>query len=215
MNEKTVIIQNWIQGKKYDVKEDEWNNINGTYNLTINSTNGSLNYMLNVKSNSSASVITKDTLTTKFSYNGKIITLSFSSAVVKKQSMRDTTEKNASSQRGRSGMRTASSFLLSGVVNGDIWNGNGEDTAGNRVTWTANFVKSLSPTTDSSRKKFPLHVGKVVYPFDGYGWDELPKQENILIKNATVWTSEQDARLDNTDVLVKNGKIVRDRKKFI
>ena len=209
-NEKTVIIQNWIQGKKYGVAEDEWNNIKGSYNLTITFPAGSSNYILDVKNNSSASVISKDTLTTKFSYNGKLVTLSFSAAA-KKPPMRDSSEKNANPQRRRfgGGMGNSSSFLLSGVVNGDVWNGNGEDSAGNRITWTANFEKSSSPETDSSRKKFPPRVGKIVFPFDGYGWDELPKQENLLIKNATVWTSEQEARLDNTDVLVKNGKIVQ------
>ena len=35
----------------------------------------------------------------------------------------------------------------------------------------------------------------------------MPKQETILIKNATVWTIEQEGRLQNTDVLVKAGKI--------
>ena len=26
----------------------------------------------------------------------------------------------------------------------------------------------------------PLRLGKVTYPFNGYGWEELPKQENSL-----------------------------------
>ncbi|HEX4372334.1 MAG TPA: amidohydrolase family protein [Puia sp.] len=209
-NEKTVIIQNWIQGKKYDVKEDEWNDVKGIYNLTVTSANGTSNYILDVKSNKSASVIAKDTLTTKFNYDGKLIALSFSAPAERKRSMRDTTEKVAAPSRRRSGgERTGASFLLSGVSNGDVWNGNGEDSAGNRITWTANFSKASSSTTDSARKKSPPHLGKVLFPFDGYGWDELPKQENILIKNATVWTSEQDARLENTDVLVRNGKIVQ------
>ena len=41
----------------------------------------------------------------------------------------------------------------------------------------------------------------------GYGFYELPKQQNILIQNATVWTNEEDGILTETDVLVKNGKI--------
>lgn len=48
-------------------------------------------------------------------------------------------------------------------------------------------------------------VGAVTYPFLPYGWDEAsqPKQEAILIRNATVWTSEKDGILTNTDVLLK------------
>lgn len=40
-------------------------------------------------------------------------------------------------------------------------------------------------------------LAKVTYPFDGYGNEELPKQEDILIKNATVWTNEKDGILQN------------------
>ena len=36
---------------------------------------------------------------------------------------------------------------------------------------------------------------------------ELPKQEDVLFKNATVWTSEKEGKLLNTDVLVQKGKI--------
>jgi imidazolonepropionase-like amidohydrolase len=47
----------------------------------------------------------------------------------------------------------------------------------------------------------------VVYPFNGYGLPDEPKQHDLLIKNATVWTNETDGILQNTDVLLRNGKI--------
>ena len=37
----------------------------------------------------------------------------------------------------------------------------------------------------------------------------MPHQEDLLIKNATVWTNEKEGILSNTDVLVKKGKIVQ------
>jgi imidazolonepropionase-like amidohydrolase len=206
-NEKTAIIQNWVQGKKYDVREDGWNDIKGMYNLIINSVNGAQNFLLDVKDNSNASVIAKDTLTTKFNYDGKLIRLSFSSAPDKRpQAGHDSTA--PSGRRGRpGGVRTGASFLLSGVAIGESWTGNGQDSSGNAIIWNASLAKAAGPATDSARKKFPARLGKVLYPFDGYGWDELPKPEVLLIRNATVWTSEAEPRLDNTDVLVKNGKI--------
>ena len=36
---------------------------------------------------------------------------------------------------------------------------------------------------------------------------EVQKKQNILFKNATVWTSESEGILENTDVLVTDGKI--------
>lgn len=42
-----------------------------------------------------------------------------------------------------------------------------------------------------------------------YGFDEIPTQETILFKNATVWTNELEGILTNTDVLVKKGEIAK------
>ena len=50
---------------------------------------------------------------------------------------------------------------------------------------------------------------KITFPFVGYGNEVLPKQETILIKNATVWTNEKEGVLQNTDVLLKAGKIAK------
>ena len=183
-NEKTSFLQNWVQGIRYDVKNEDWNPIAGNYSLTIkDNAGGSKSYTLIVKSESAASIASSDTLPAKFSFNGKLISLSFSF-----------------SKRGRSSMR------LSGASIDSTWEGNGLDTAGNPVLWTATLSHGAADS-DSAHRKMPLHLGKITYPLDGYGWEELPKQETILIKNARVWTNESEGRLDNTDVLVKNGKI--------
>ncbi len=198
--EKTSIIENWVQGNKYAVKEDAWTNIAGTYNLVLNTVGGTINYTLDVKSSNSANVIGKDTLTGKFSYDGKLIKLSFATTFSKKPEGRP--GQDAGGKKGGAIIR------LSGVNNGDIWQGNGVDTAGNSLTWTATFVKA-NEMVDSAKHKPPLLLGKVTYPFGAYGWDSLPHRENLLIRNATVWTNEKEGILSNTDVLVKNGKIVQ------
>ncbi len=77
-NEKTLIIQNWIQGEKYTIKEDAWTNIAGTYNLVITGAAGTRNYIMDVKNSNAANVIDKDTLNTKFSYDGKLVKINFS-----------------------------------------------------------------------------------------------------------------------------------------
>lgn len=201
-NEKTAIVENWVQGDKYDVKEDAWTNVDGIYNLVLNTSGGQMNYTLDVKSSTTANVIAKDTLTGKFSYDGKLIKLSFSTTPSKRPQGQE--QGNARGGFGRGG----TSIRLSGVNNGDVWQGNGVDTLGNPLTWTATLAKANEPT-DSAKRKSPLHLGKVNYPFGAYGWDSLPHQENLLIKNATVWTNEKEGILSNTDVLVKNGKIAQ------
>jgi len=185
--EKTVILQNWVQGEKYNVKEESWAPVAGQYTLQVKSAGGNNSYTLDVKSTTDASVIIKDTIKAKFSYDGKLVNISFA------------TEKKP----------RAAAIRLGGTVNGDAWNGNGIDAEGNTVLWSASFAKAGTPAPDTSKKKPQGILGKVVYPFDGYGWDSLPQPETILIKNGTVWTNENEGKLENTDVLIKNGKIAQ------
>jgi imidazolonepropionase-like amidohydrolase len=185
-SDKTMILQNWVQGEKYGVKEDNWSDIKGSYNIAVTSPSGTNNYMLDVKSASAASIIGKDTVTAKFNADGKMVRLGF------------TPEK-----------RSKNNIRLSGVNNGNSWTGYGEDSAGTKLTWTATLVKAAETKADSTKKKDAPVLGKVIYPFLPFGNEELPKQENILIKNATVWTSDAAGKLENTDVLVKNGKITQ------
>ena len=190
-NEKTNILQNWIQGEKYGVKEDLWSDVKGVYNLAIRQGITSSNYTMTVKSATVASIAGKDTIPVKLAYDGKMVKMSFV----------------AGGRKAKGG-----SFRLSGVANGDTWTGNGEDSAGNKLTWTATYVRSAPDTSmlakDSAKNKMPLNLGKIIYPFNGYGNELLPKQEELLIKNATVWTNEKEGVLENADVLVRNGKIV-------
>jgi imidazolonepropionase-like amidohydrolase len=183
--EKTVLQQNWTQGIKNAVKDENWYDVKGMYNLMLNTNTGTKTFSLELKDAGVASFVSKDTLTGKYSYDGKLVKLSYTEG------------------RGPNARET----ILSGVVTGNTWSGRGSDAQGNIFTWTAGFDKKGEIKADTVKPKQPLVLGKITYPFLSYGWEDLPKQENILIKNATVWTSEKEGKLEATDVLVKNGKI--------
>jgi imidazolonepropionase-like amidohydrolase len=162
-NDKTAIIENWIQAQ------------------------GSKSFNLDVKSSTAANVIATDTITAKFSFDGKMVKINFAPEKKSKNMIR-----------------------LSGMSNGDVWNGYGEDNDGNKMTWTASISGAADVAkADSAKKKMPSKLGAVTYPFTAFGWTEAPKQESILFKNATVWTNEAEGKLENTDVLVKDGKIAQ------
>jgi imidazolonepropionase-like amidohydrolase len=184
--EKTSILQNWVQGIKYTIKDESWKDPKGTYKVVLNMPSGPVNYVLDFKSTTSASLIGKDTITSKFYYDGRQVRINV-----------------APERRGGENLR------LSGIVNGDTWSGIGEDSSGNRISWTAVYDQPSAQKADSARKRPVGPIGKVVYPFEPFGWEEnnAPKQETILIKNATVWTNEKEGVLQNTDVLLRNGKI--------
>ncbi len=185
--EKTVIYQNWVQGVKYVVKDDGWKDARGNYNLVINNET----YQLELKGEAAkptASLPGKDSMKAELVMNDRLVKLNFS---FKKDS--------------------SSVVRLSGVMSDNQWSGTGQLANGKWVSWTATKTSEMKMAADSMRRKRNEAVaridGVITYPFNGYGYREMPRQENILVKNATVWTNEKEGRLTNTDVLVKNGKI--------
>ncbi len=182
--EKTVILQNWIQGEKNIVKDDVGNSTRGRYTVKISSPTINKSFSLEVKDNAVADIISADTISTKYSNDGKLVKINFNET-----------------KKAKKGYR------LSGTNNGKQWNGTGTDSTGNMVLWTASFDGVLPNKMDSAKKEKPISIGTLTYPNMAYGYKTLPQAETILFKNATVWTSEKEGILTNTDVLVENGKI--------
>ncbi len=224
-SEKTIILQNWVQGIKYNVKEDAASAA-GTYALSVNTPSGTEKYTLDVKSASSVTMFAKDTLNSKFTFDGKQVKISFAPMARRQRPVTTPGQTPDTTRRPvgggfpggggftRGGATTdptlpVTATRLSGISNGTEWNGTGTDSLGNSLTWTATLVKLAEVKADTVKKKDIPVVGKVVYPFEPFGWSEAekPKQETIIIKNATVWTNENEGILQNADVLIKDGKI--------
>ncbi len=215
--EKSILLQNWVQGIKYTIKEDA-GSMNGTYALSVNGPAGTEQYTLEVKSGGLPSLYAKDTLQARLSLDGKQVKLNYAPQVKRGRGAgmpgADTTRRAPGGFAGR-GMSSVSEALpatatrLSGLVSGSSWNGTGTDSLGNPLSWTATLIKLSEYKLDSTKKKEVPTVGSLTYPLQPFGWtaDTRPKQETILIKNATVWTNESDGVLKETDVLIKNGKL--------
>ncbi|HRI19346.1 MAG TPA: amidohydrolase family protein [Panacibacter sp.] len=191
-DEKTTFYQNWVQGKKYTLTENGWNDLRGNYKLTLKQNSHTKEFTVEVKGTpdklSATLQPTGDTVKTdlNLSVSGKMAKLNWS-------------------------MKADSSKLtsLTGLVGEKMWMGNGYSVTGDAINWNMQYVSAYIEKPDTTKKDEKKNtVNKtLVYPFNGYGWSETPKQEDLLIKNATVWTNEKEGNLENTDVLVKNGKI--------
>jgi imidazolonepropionase-like amidohydrolase len=197
--EKTTLLQNWVLGEKHAVNESAWTSVNGNYTLTLNSATPQT-FAFEIKSNNSATVIAKDTVAATFSYDGKVVKFSF-----------------APEKRSRNNIR------FTGFNAGNTFNGTAQDADGNNFTWTAVYAsasKSDNASNAGGRGRMGAggngggagagKMGKVTFPMMGFGVDSLQTNaQSYLIKNATVWTSEKEGILQQTDVLVKNGKIAK------
>jgi hypothetical protein len=208
-SEKTSLLQNWVNGEKYAVKEDNWYSIAGTYNLVVNTPSGPQTYSLDIKSNSSGNVINKDTLTTKFSYDGKNVKIGFGGAQRRRPSFGGGAPGGGAGAGGFGGFGgggagaaavtlPANATRLSGFSNGDTWNGTGVDSTGSQLTWTATLVSLTANKADSTKSKSIPKTGGSFYPFTAFGNSDstIPKAETVLFKNATVWTSEKEGNLE-------------------
>jgi imidazolonepropionase-like amidohydrolase len=186
-DDKTTIHQHWVQGKNYELKSLDARDFSGNYQLTLNGKTYPMEVSgeagsnkAKIKLNDSTSV---DATTT---FGNDLITLSF-----KPES------------------KSPGIIRLSGWSDASGWKGKGQLVDGTWITWSGTRTGDLPAKANSkpsgSDKKEEL--GKVIYPFIAHGYPSLPIAETMLIKNATVWTNEAEGILQNTDVLIKDGKI--------
>lgn len=186
--EKTIVYQNWIKGEVSSIKPLETRDFSGNYNLSFNGQSYGLevsgeagSHKAKVKVNDTTSVDGTAT------FSKDLITLSF----------------KLPKQTG--------SVRLTGWTEATGWKGKGQLVDGTWVDWTSTRTGDLQKKADNkpaaSDKKEEL--GKVIFPFLAHGYPSLPVTETILIKNATVWTNEAESILQGTDILLKDGKILK------
>ena len=182
-DEKSKIIENWIQGNGYSIQTDANSELAGKYKVVI----GSENYTLQVSGSTGAykaNLISKDTIQVDLSQKGPLVNLSFTS-------------------KTNNGKKTR----LTGTQHADLWIGTGQEPSGTWVSWSANKEGNAKSDSSKSSPKEKETLGEVVYPFVGFGQKSIAKAGTYLIKNATVWTNEKQGVLNGTDVLIKAGKI--------
>jgi len=197
-SEKTIMYQNWVNGAKYTIHDNGWDDYRGNYKLTLKQNGENKEYTVEVKG-------TPDKLSATLQPTGDTVKTNINLTLNGKQVKFTWTAKSDS-------MRTNS---LSGIVSDKVWTGTGYSSKGGFVSWNMMFTSAYVEQPDTTHRRGGGEGGRrgarvndvVMYPFNGYGWTEAPKQEDILIKNTTVWTNEKDGKLENTDVLIKGGKI--------
>jgi len=101
-----------------------------------------------------------------------------------------------------------------GAPEGSGYAGSGNDPTGKAVTFTATADQTADEkkSEDKSKKDDKEddmdYVSRITYPNIAYGADQGGMTAGTyLIRNATVWTNEDAGVLENTDVLIANGKI--------
>lgn len=82
--------------------------------------------------------------------------------------------------------------------------GNRQDVLAQRQEDAADETETELRTAGS-----PDYISQLTFPNTGFGITAQPDQQNLHIRNATVWTADDQGVLEQTDVLVRNGEIRR------
>jgi len=185
--DKNVIFENWIQGKRFIVSKMNVDELTGIYTLNVDGISA-----LDLKINGSTAYIQQPgTDTTKIPAalvrNGDWVSLSFN------------LKKNPAGNVRLSGYLTSENPVL--------LRGESVSASGTTGKWSAQFKTANTELPKKTIAKTNTSIGTLIYPFVAFGQKTAPLQENLLLKNATVWTNEKEGILLNADVLLENGKI--------
>ncbi len=189
---KSILLENWIDGEKYIIQSKQEIDIRGNYSLTIPNNNLTLQITGTIDE-PEANLLRADSSKIKGSISLRadqfslVFDPSIDSTTIGKIRLNGTV------------LQTPKFSLI----------GNGSLANGTKISWTATRIKEfIAEPIEAEKVKKLDSVGKVIYPFVAFGNESQPKQEKIIIKNATVWTNEKQGKLENTDVLIDNGKII-------
>ncbi|MCA0430960.1 MAG: amidohydrolase family protein [Bacteroidetes bacterium] len=192
------IIQHWINGQSYINKDLSPIEIAGKYELKFNSNL----FKVTIQNNKAKSVVLIDTSKKLFNVNLKNNLIHFSFKIDSLKNYRAIGNYNKTNKS------------ITGKIENEI---------GDSFDFNLNFVDTV--TSDKPKaavsKINPLDYKKITYPFNAFGigtneqgnaniYSQLKKRNNnVLFKNAIVWTNETDSILNGYDVYISDGKIVR------
>jgi len=94
--------------------------------------------------------------------------------------------------------------LFSGVMSGNLLQGKLQLPDGSQQTLTLSRQAAVAKVDDKKAEDITL-LSQLSVPNQAYGLTNAPQRQNVHIKNATVWTSDKAGKLENTDVIVRNG----------
>ncbi|MCH7535094.1 MAG: amidohydrolase family protein, partial [Bacteroidetes bacterium] len=182
-----VIYENWVGGSRHIIKPIKVHDARGEYSFLI----GARTYELTVKGKinkpkGELSINDSTEINVNLGVEGHNVTMDFE-------------------------MGDKEYYRLAGSIDfkARSWAGTGKNISGDQLTWTVAYskpVKEKNKKEDTTEVVKPT-IGDVWFPNKAYGFKELPARRTTIIKNATVWTNEEVGIMQNTDVLLRDGKI--------
>lgn len=193
--QSATILESWMLGEQKIYSSLSNSDLAGKYNLIINEKK----FPIHITGNSSK-------------YDGKV-----TYQYLLEEEMKDSTvklkvinsENNVTLQFNIADTSWNGSVTLQGKSNEKfgVFEGEGMLPNGEWIKWTAIKTKKEN---EEKENHSPSMVDTLSYswlPNMAYGYDSIPQKETIVIKNATIWTNEEEGILENATLILKDGKI--------
>jgi imidazolonepropionase-like amidohydrolase len=191
------IYENWILGKQHRLNNRKTIDITGNFQLEVN--NEKFEVSIKKKKKSYNVKVTKDTLTypSKLSYENNWMRL-----IIKSKEKKESSYMRLSLRIERPIEQLKGSAIL----------GDGKEVdfrLSPKSKETAKTSTDNENEDSDEAKSDPYQPLPITFPNLTYGVEDVTtnQQKPILIKNATLITGEADNELENTDILLKKGKI--------
>jgi imidazolonepropionase-like amidohydrolase len=188
--DKTVINENWVKGQRHIIKNTDKINVDGDYTIQINDKSYEIKISNSLTKPSTKIKRDSTDIKSKVSLVDDWLSLTLFDSINEKPSFAQISTK------------ISSSTSLSGT--GSDFNNNSFSftVSKKKVENNTNAKKSPKSKSDSS------FISNVTFPNVGFGLKSIPNSQSIHFKNATLWTNESDGIIENSDIIINNGKIV-------
>lgn len=199
--EGTLILEHYVQGDRNVVNDDKNVSLNGKYEFVAPGLRLQFDVQLGA-AESQTKATAKGVYQHAAEGNKSLVTdtvaMEMKIAIESKQLTISIQPDSASKPLGV--------LRLAGSVDGDNWYGSGQNGQAAWFDWTATRLGNLEEKPKKEKAKTEQTFGEVIFPFTAYGSSKMPEAENVLYKNITIWTCEQEGKFEG-DVWIKDGKI--------
>ncbi|WP_034891523.1 amidohydrolase family protein [Gillisia sp. Hel_I_29] len=190
-DKETVLYENWVQGNRTAFTPMDTPSLAGNYTLKLDGNTYDLKFSGEPNEPKVDVKVGETKVKSKLTYSDSWMNLMLESPdSTKSEYIRLVARVNSKSDN----------------LQGSATLNNGTETS--FYAMRSDDVSASEEKKEKEKEKDVLQdVMPVSYPNMAYGFETLPTSENILFKNATVWTNTSKGIMENTDVLIKDGKI--------
>lgn len=186
-NKDAVIYENWVQGKPFVVNKKPEQDVRGEYVLNMNQQQ----YQVKIK----GKVTKPDVTITQDKKDGKVKLNMADHKMAMELKLPNDSVNNYRIFYPVQDFKNVQGYAL--------------DKSGKSVPFSLVYQKELEPEKKPEELQNMKEIGKVWFPFNAFGQEFLPKNQDYIIKNATVWTNTNKGVQKNWDVRISNGKIAQ------